>query len=264
MTYDEMVDVYNAAVKYLDEIKPAGVTLDKYFVGDRKDYATMSDVFEQFIQSAQNYQMMPNVIDFKSRREKVKELLHGFDVTYTARLTPDELCKRFAERFHVENANNKRSCWHKWSSAIVESARFLLEFHDVPDFEGFVRCFDYNVHTRMALPLLISEKIHGIGFALACDLLKELGFTSYPKPDVHLIEVFNSLGFAEDNPISTFEAVVRMADVCKVTPYKVDKIFWLICSGKFYLEMPEINIGGHKREFLEMMEKFRHSDTERR
>lgn len=252
MSY-EMVDVYNEAVKYLDEIKPAGVILDKYFLGDRKDYATMSDVFVQFIQSAQNYQMMPNVIDFKSRKEEVKEMLHGFDVAYVAQLNPDELCESFANQFHVENANNKRGCWHKWSLAIAESARFLNEFRSLSDFEGFVQCFDYNVHTRMALPLLISEKIHGIGFALACDLLKELGFTGYPKPDVHLIEVFKSLGFAEANAISTFEAVVHMADSCRVTPYKVDKVFWLICSGRFYLETPEINVGGHKKEFLEMM-----------
>ncbi len=31
-------------------------------------------------------------------------------------------------------------------------------------FEEFVLLFDYNVHTRMALPLLISKKINGIGF----------------------------------------------------------------------------------------------------
>ena len=47
-----------------------------------------------------------------------------------------------------------------------------------------------------------------------------------------------------------------MSERCKtidaeVSPYKVDKVFWLICSGRFYLEDPEINIGRHKKLFIE-------------
>lgn len=58
----------------------------------------------------------------------------------------------------------------------------------------FVSRFDYNISTRMALPLLISTKISGVGFALACDTLKELGFTNYPKPDVHMMDaVYQSM-----------------------------------------------------------------------
>ena len=74
----------------------------------------------------------------------------------------------------------------------------MSNFKDADDFRGFVAQFDYNRPTRMALPLLISTKIRGIGFALACDTLKELGFLSYPKPDVHLIEVFSKLGLSAD------------------------------------------------------------------
>ena len=90
--------------------------------------------------------------------------------------------------------------------------------------------------------------------------LKELGFTRYPKPDVHLKEVFSKLGLSDNDPISTFEAIVRMSDICKdidefVTPYKVDKIIWLICSGKYYLEKPVLKQPGRKKEFIELMSK---------
>lgn len=87
----------------------------------------------------------------------------------------------------------------------------------------------------MALLLLISTKISGIGFTLACDCLKELGYINYPKPDVHWIDVFNGPGLSENNPVSVFEAIVRMSDDCRtidetITPYKIDKImvdmFW--------------------------------------
>ena len=69
------------------------------------------------------------------------------------------------------------------------------------------------------------------------------------------MDVFSALELSENEPISTFEAIVRMADECRridssATPYKVDKIFWLLCSGKFYLEKPELSLGRHKESFI--------------
>lgn len=257
---ERLAEVYFDAYGYLRSIVPSTVSIEEYFISDRIDYCNLEDIFEQFVQSAQNYQMMPKVINYKDRRERVKTILSDFDVRAVAKMDPSELYEQFAQQFGLKKTTDKRNSWRKWSKSIVESAQFLCEFRDVNDFVGFVKCFDYNAHTRMALPLLISNKIHGIGFALACDLLKELGFTSYPKPDVHLIEVFNALGLSRAEPIDTFEAIVHMADACRrkdlsVTPYKVDKVFWLICSGRLYHEKPEINIGGHKKAFIEYMKQ---------
>lgn len=114
----------------------------------------------------------------------------------------------------------------------------MSNFKDIDDFKGSVGQFDYNRSTRMALPLLISTKINGIEFALVCDYLKELGYLNYPKPDVHLIEVFSQLGLSEPDQVAVFEAIVEMADVCKeidadVIPYK---IIWLIYYSRFYLD----------------------------
>ena len=83
-----------------------------------------------------------------------------------------------------------------------------------------------------------------------------MGYLNYPKPDVHLIEVFSQLGLSEGDPISVFETIVEMAEVCKEidpdsSPYKLDKIIWLICSGKFYLD--NISVGRHKDDFIQYM-----------
>ena len=138
----------------------------------------------------------------------------------------------------------------------MDAANFMSHFKDIEDFKSFVTRFDYNIPARMALPLIISTKISGMGFALACDCLKELGYTSYSKPDVHLIQVFVGAGLSSNTQISVFEAIVRMAEDCKdidieVTPYKIDKIIWLICSGRFYLD--DINIGRHKEELISLI-----------
>lgn len=76
----------------------------------------------------------------------------------------------------------------------------------------------------------------------------------YPKPDVHIKEVFYQIGVAEKDDIAVFEVIDKMAAECKeidadVSPYKIDKILWLICSGKFYKD--GIAIGQHKDELIQ-------------
>ena len=257
---DKNICIYQLATEFLEQIKPLDVNLDNYFLGDSRNYSSLKDIYIQFIRSAQNYQSMPNVIKFEERKDLISSFLFDYDYNQIKNLSSEDLYVSLRDAFNVGGADNNFNSWHKWSKSVVDSAKFISDFSDVNDFETFVKLFDYNVSTRMALPLLISQKISGIGFALACDLLKELGFTNYPKPDVHLIEVFSSLGLSENNAISTFEAIVRMSDCCKAedpsaTPYKIDKIFWLICSGRFYLEKPEISVGRYKKQFIEYVKR---------
>lgn len=253
--------IYQFAKSYLEDmIKDYSIDLNSYFIGDNKGVSSLREIFIGFISSAQNYQSMPNIIQFNTnviRRKMIGEILCDFDYTQIKDKSPKNLYYLFRDAFNVNSKDSKRNSWYKWSCAIVDSAKFVSDFADKEDFDSFVELFNYNVTTRMALPLLISKKIRGIGFALSCDLLKELGYINYPKPDVHLMDVFSALKLSENEPVSTFEAIVRMADECKtltndssITPYKVDKTIWLICSGKFYLERPELSLGRHKEKFI--------------
>lgn len=261
ITNDTNVKVYTLAVNYIQSLaEERGIDIEKYYIVDEHVCENLTDIYIQFISSAQNYQRMPKVINFNGRKDEIQQILFDFDYKQIRGLDTEELYQTLRNRFDAGGADNKFNSWHKWSRSVVDSAKFLCDFKDADDFKEFVKCFDYNVSTRMALPLLISEKISGIGFALACDLLKELGFTDYPKPDVHLIEIFSALGLSEDDPISTFEAIVRMSDICEevdptATPFKVDKVFWLIGSGRFHKETPEITIGRHKEEFIQMAKR---------
>ena len=264
---DKMILTYTTACQYLLDMLPEEISeaeLQKYFIGDRRDYASVQDIYEQFIHSAQNYQSMPNIIKYDLRRQQIKEILYDVDVSRVKQMDADALYYIFREKFGVTSKDSKRNSWWKWSKSCVEAADFMSNFTDTDDFRKFVYQFDYNKPTRMALPLLISTKISGIGFALACDCLKELGFLNYPKPDVHLIEVFSQTGLSKADPISVFESIVEMAEVCKkvdpeVTPYKIDKIMWLICSGRFYLD--DISVGRHKDDFIKYITNC-HKDVE--
>lgn len=262
MSKERNIRIYQAAYEFLRQACPKGTNLDNYFHGDNKNYTSLKKVYIQFINSAQNYQRMPNVIKYNQRDREISELLFDYDIHKISELSPEELYVKFRKKFNVTTPDSKRNSWFKWSCSVIDSARFLSGFKDASDFDKFVKRFDYNAASRMALPLLISSKVRGIGFALACDLLKELGYLNYPKPDVHMIDVFHGLGLSEANPISVFEAVERMADDCStvdetVTPYKVDKVFWLICSGNYYNENPPIRIKGKKAELIEYLNTYR-------
>ena len=101
--------------------------------------------------------------------------------------------------------------------------------------------------------MILEKEIIGLGFPLACDFLKELGYSNYPKPDVHIKNIFVTLKLSENNDYSVYKSVIEMSKIVNDTPYNVDKIFWLICSGNFYLH--NIKIGRNKDNFLNKLEK---------
>ena len=248
------IRIYHATYDYLKEITPKEIALEDYFKVDRSYSKSLTEVFRGFIVSAQNYQQMPNVIKFFEREPQIADILEGYDIYKVSEMNEKDLYWQFRNTFGVTSPDSKRNSWYKWSCSIIDAAKFLNGFTDTDDFDRFVKRFDYNAESRIALALLIQSKIRGMGFALTCDALKELGYVDYPKPDIHLIEVFQAVNLSEANQISTFEAIVRMADDCKeidesITPYKVDKIFWLVCSGFYYKE--QIKIKSHKQELIQ-------------
>ena len=98
-----------------------------------------------------------------------------------------------------------------------------------------------------------------MGFSLVCNALKELGYSEYPKPDVHLKDVISTAGFCEHDDHAVFETIVNISNEVQykgdktATPYKIDKIIWLICSGNFYLD--NINGKSWKQEFMDEIQK---------
>ncbi len=251
---------YRLSIEYLVSILPENIKLedlDKYFIGDASDFSTLTDVFVKLIGSAQNYQGMPKTIKFYERNELISDILFDFNYNKIKDLNETELFTMFKERIEIKNAESKLNSWLKWSKSVIDSAKFISRFRDVDEFREFMKLFNNNYQTRVALPLLIANRIRGIGFALACDFLKELGYLEYAKPDTHIIKVFSELGFSSEDDLDVFDSIVLMAEACKaidpsVTPYKIDKIIWLICSGYFYHD--DTRRSGKRKEFIEYVE----------
>jgi hypothetical protein len=155
---------------------------------------------------------------------------------------------------------NPHGNWTIFCKGAISAAEYLRQFDSLDDFLSFVRDFDSRPTTRPALPLLLAEEIFGLGFALACDFLKELGFTSYSKPDVHLLDIFAGLGIAQRSQLAVFRAVSLIASEVDETCYAVDKAFWLIGSGNLYLD--ELQFQTNKMEFIQrVLERWRATNS---
>jgi len=146
--------------------------------------------------------------------------------------------------------NNKRCYWAIFCKAVISASNFLIRFSDLKDFTKFVESFYLNENTRVALPLLLAREIEGMGFALACDFLKDNGYPEFIKPDIHIKKIFNGIGLSDSNDdYEVFKDVIRFSETIGELPFKVDKMFWLVGSGNFYID--KIKIPTMRDEFIE-------------
>jgi len=148
-----------------------------------------------------------------------------------------------------------RSIWPQYCTTILYAAQFMTQFEKPDDFYNWVDFFDSDSRARAALPMLLGNEIKGLGFALACDFIKGLGYVNFAKPDVHLRDIFIGLNLCppKANYYQVFKAVIRLAKNAGVTPYKADKLFWLIGSGYFYDDKYIGNngrVGNYKAQFI--------------
>ena len=193
--------------------------------------------------------------------EKLKTILYEFDPHQVAEnYKKDESLKLLSKIIEELKPNGQirttnRSLWPQYCQSVIDSAHFLKTFSTAKDFYNWADFFADNIRAKPALPLMISIEITGIGFPLACDFLKEIGYKEYGKPDVHLKYIFKALNIIDPLEKSTIKqdyltliAIDKIAFENEVTAYAVDKIFWLIGSGDFH--QTNKKIGGQKDKFI--------------
>jgi len=223
--------------------------LDAHMQQEQK-FDNLFDAQRRLIISLQNRVMMPGVIQFEKIEKEFKLILFDYDPNkiVTAYKNADELLEKFKSKFNLKKTENKRNLWRKFSEGIVSGSKFIASFKNKKDFDDFIKTFAHNKYTKAALPMLLSKEISGFGFALACDFLKELGYRDYPKPDVILIDIFYRLGLSKsDEQYEVYKSIVEMSEAVGEDAYIVDKIFWLIGSGKL---AGNKSVGRNREEFI--------------
>lgn len=250
---EKLKAVYKNAEVFLYDIAPKevyGDELEKYF--DAPDTEkTKPDILYELLFSLQNRHMLARVIGLRTedRVPIFKKILLDYDTNAILKeYTEDSLYRCFEDHFNIRNSSNS---WFAYAKAVLSACNFLNKFNSAEDFHEFVMLFTYNELSLAALPMLLEKEIFGMGFALACDFLMNLGYDGYPKPDVHIKGILFELGLCENDDYAAYKTVLEMAKAVGETPYKVDKILWLIGSGNFYIH--KVSIGRNKDKFIEKM-----------
>ena len=214
--------------------------------------SSMNDIFKRMIITLKNKQ---GYFNFIADVDQMKTILLDFNPKKVFEKYDSEweklfmdFRKRFGGSYRMD-IHNKRNAWVMYSKGVLSCSKFLSNFKSVSEFDRFVKSFFHDEFTIASLPMLLEREIFGFGFALACDFLKELGYVQYGKPDVHLKDIFLELGVVKSrSDYEVFKKIVKIALVVGQDPVIVDKIFWLIGSGKFH--ETGMNIGKQKSEFI--------------
>lgn len=218
---------------------------------------TLEDIFKRLLQSAKNANMKDNVIgDLDSIRESV---LFDFSASLILKEYKNEshlLEKVVSVKPDIRIA--EKSIWPKYCRTILEAAKFISHYDSAEDFHQKVRFFYVDDRIRKALPMLIESEIYGIGFPLACDFLKEIGYDKFGKPDVHIKDIFLNTDLSKkDDDLSILAAIDRISASVGTTAYAVDKLFWLIGSGYFYQHKDSLGrkgkFGRKKDDFVDLV-----------
>lgn len=246
----------------------AGKIIDSYLSMPDKSNAPVSirKLYLDLLGSAQNANMKARIIgsSLDGGVSSLGKVLFDFDptkVTATFGGDPerllDEIIKVLEPRGQIRRA--PQSIWPRYCRTILSAAAFLDQFKSGRDFSEWANRLYADPRSRAALPMVLETEVEGIGYALACDFLKELGYINYGKPDVHIIEIFAGIGLCPEgaSPYQFQKAISRVAEAAGVSCYAVDKLFWLIGSGKFNSHPDVGNIGRKKTKFITEFKEIR-------
>jgi len=261
-----MREIYSAAKDFLIRQIPSADAkriLESYLTPPDKSSkpVEIDKLFARLLASAQNANMKAGVIGGSiGGIDNLGKALFSFnprEVEKTFADDPDRLLNHIVEVLKPRGQIRKtsRSIWPKYCKTILSSAAFLGQFKSGEDFYDWANHLYQDQRSMAALPMILAAEVEGIGYPLACDFLKELGFVDYGKPDVHVIEIFVGIGLCEHgaSPYHVQKIISQIASAAEVSSYNVDKLFWLIGSGRFYDHLALGNnglIGRNKEKFI--------------
>ena len=197
--------------------------------------ATLPKIYERLLASCQNRSMMPRVIKFDANRAVFARLLEGFEPNKVLLKykSADELYKVFEKTFDVNKNHNR--LWILFAQSVIDSAQFIGRYKNVAEFKQEINNIAQHSSNIMAVPKFISDNVCGVGKVLACDFIKEIGYIEYAKPDVHIDYIIKKL--CKNENMSAKEVLTKVQEIAKdagVRTFEVDKLLWLIASGKYY------------------------------
>lgn len=256
---------YNTCRKFLENFSSnLDVDVADYLKPEKEfKHLSLQNIFLQIIKSAANARRRSHVIDFSDnsdsqRKNKLLKAISGISnladenpglsdakmrkvLHQLEKLDVDKVFNELKKSQLFEG--NSEKLRKDWLRTIKEAASFVLTFKSGRSFSKFFSQF--RGRAIVLGPCFLSLHIYGIGIALACDALKDLGISQLIKPDQHIKDVFYALNLVKEkkSDVAVIEAALQLCELAnqvrlhsdpEITPFELDRIIWLCCSGDFY------------------------------
>lgn len=222
------------------------------------------------------YNHLKKYINFQERKELArtidKETFYiKKDKEYMVTDIPSDILKKFLDEnknnYKLNNEKNAYRClynfaWYKYSRGIAD---ILIQIKQLGGKKSYTediqkKCLYYNKlqsvkNLRDNIDEIknsikeFAEQITGIGDTMAYDFFKELYCKYLIKDDVHIKECYTKCINDIENEKEIFENFLELCLKCGeekgeeiYTPYYIDKILWLCCTGIFYQDKDKVSI----------------------
>ena len=165
---------------------------------------------------------------------------------------------------------NKDAIAKRFAATAFYCAKYLSRFDTHADVLDDLKSQN-SKGTKELINYFRGEIKSGFSIALTCDFLKEFDteFEFLPKPDVHIKDVVGALTDKTDNYYHTekreFELIEEMKKITnnineelkktsekEITVYQLDRMIWLVCSGKFFLHDSKYGKGSYINKIKEL------------
>ena len=222
----------------------ASTIVDEYINSSNVTNLTFETILDELASTLQTGQSLPNVIKYLNRKNQLRIIFKNYDKALLSQANEGALYQECVDDFGEQIGTAKQS-WMKYIGGMIDGAAILNRFVDVPSFINAINSFpathgmSFEVYQQiMPTGARASKgndgwKIFGMGNAIACNFLKEIGFVNYIKPDTHIKDAFDAfeIVYADDNDCLRIGRQLAVQN--GVTPYAFDRVIWLCCSGHY-------------------------------
>ena len=166
-------------------------------------------------------------------------------------LNPDQAARQL---------NQPTALFQIYAKGALSGAEYFAKFASITDFANNIRSWLTDADRASLLPQhLASQSIPGFGSALAADFLKEIGVKELCKPDRWVQRCLAAARFVPES--ASYESIQRAFwEMWRILgknypPVIIDKLMFLVGSGRFEMAEPTFNCRPRFSEFEDFLSR---------
>jgi hypothetical protein len=163
--------------------------------------------------------------------------------------TPETLGKAFVDQGFTKQLGKY---WHDFAKSILDSAGFVIEYK----FNQLKQDVQASELAALGGIKFLESKIHGFGFALSADVLREAGLIDSIKPDTHIKKLAQIIRLHSQGDAALLIDINRLCKADGISPFVLDRLVWMAHAREpFFLHRREIECKINTAQWTSLMEE---------